>query len=179
MLWYQLSKNAVLTKGFFFTKATKLYFSSRDKMWCKIKIWLHLITSNKIVRSIFKLIFRICQESIYHRQFCKDLSVFVKFLYNIVIFWSPPKFSCPIDSSLKVYSLDLLFYWCKCNGFKFQDYFRIGKTRVVYKSSGGKIGNPSGGRGVLLFHVGRTWSKLAVTSSNQFLPVVVHDKWTV
>ena len=29
------------------------------------------------------------------------------------------------------------------------------------------------------FHVERTWFKLAVTSSNQFLPVVAHDKWTV
>ena len=26
------------------------------------------------------------------------------------------------------------------------------------------------------FHVGRTWIKLAVTSSSQFLPVVAHDK---
>ena len=32
------------------------------------------------------------------------------------------------------------------------------------------------GHGVLPFCVGRTWFKLAVTSSNQFLPVVVHDK---
>ena len=28
---------------------------------------------------------------------------------------------------------------------------------------------------MLLFRVGRTWFKLAVTSSNHFLPVVVHD----
>ena len=28
---------------------------------------------------------------------------------------------------------------------------------------------------MLLFHVGRTWFRLAVTSSNWFLPVVVHD----
>ena len=34
----------------------------------------------------------------------------------------------------------------------------------------------SGGRGVLPFRIGRTWFKLAVTSSKQFLPVVVHDK---
>ena len=34
--------------------------------------------------------------------------------------------------------------------------------------------NPSRGLGVLPLHIGRTWSKLAVTSSNQFLPVVVH-----
>ena len=47
---------------------------------------------------------------------------------------------------------------------------------IVYKSSGGKIGNSSRGRGVPPFRVGRTWFKLAVTSSNQFLPVVVHDK---
>ena len=26
------------------------------------------------------------------------------------------------------------------------------------------------------FHMGRTWFKLAVTSSNQFLPAVAHDK---
>ena len=40
----------------------------------------------------------------------------------------------------------------------------------------GKIGNSSEGCGVLPFDIGRTWFKLAVTSSNQFLPVVVHDK---
>ena len=28
---------------------------------------------------------------------------------------------------------------------------------------------------MLLFRMGRTWFKLAVTSSNQFLPVVAHD----
>ena len=39
-----------------------------------------------------------------------------------------------------------------------------------------KIENPSGGCGVLPFCMGRTWFKLAVTSSNQFLPVVVHDR---
>ena len=50
---------------------------------------------------------------------------------------------------------------------------------LFYKSSGRKIGNPSGGHGVLPFRMGRTWFKLAVTSSNQFLPVAVHDKWTV
>ena len=44
------------------------------------------------------------------------------------------------------------------------------------KSSGGKIGNFSGGHGVPPFCIGRTWFKLAVTSSNQFLPVVAHDK---
>ena len=65
-----------------------------------------------------------------------------------------------------------------------RDYFYIGKTCgwgwcIVYKSSGGKIGDSSRGHGVLPFHVGRTWLKLAVTSSNQFLPVVAHDKWTV
>ena len=49
---------------------------------------------------------------------------------------------------------------------------------IVYRSSGGKIGNSSRGHGVLPFGIGRTWFKLAVTSSNQFLPVVVHDKWT-
>ena len=38
------------------------------------------------------------------------------------------------------------------------------------------MGNPSRGRGVLPFRMGRTWFKLAVTSSNQFLPVVAHDK---
>ena len=46
----------------------------------------------------------------------------------------------------------------------------------VYKSSGRKIRNSSGGRGVLPFCMGRMWFKLAVTSSNQFLPVVAHDK---
>ena len=44
-----------------------------------------------------------------------------------------------------------------------------------YKSSGGKIRGTSRGRGVLPFHVGRTWFRLAVTSSNRFLPVVAHD----
>ena len=29
---------------------------------------------------------------------------------------------------------------------------------------------------MLPFHIGRTWFKLAVTSSNWFLPIVVHDK---
>ena len=38
------------------------------------------------------------------------------------------------------------------------------------------IGNSSGGHGVLPFHIGRTWFKLAVTSSNCFLPVDAHDK---
>ena len=47
---------------------------------------------------------------------------------------------------------------------------------IVYKSSGGKIGNSSRGRGVPPFHIGRTWFKLSVTSSIQFLPVVAHDK---
>ena len=41
--------------------------------------------------------------------------------------------------------------------------------------SGGKMGNTSGGHGVLSFPQERTWFKLAVTSSNQFLPVVTHD----
>ena len=45
-----------------------------------------------------------------------------------------------------------------------------------YKSFGGKIGNSSRGCGVLPFHIGRTWFKVAVTSSNQFLPVVAYDK---
>ena len=45
-----------------------------------------------------------------------------------------------------------------------------------YKSSGGKIRGHSRGRGVLPFHIGRTLFKLAVTSSNQFLPVVAHVK---
>ena len=44
-----------------------------------------------------------------------------------------------------------------------------------YKSSGGKIENCCGAHAVLSFCVGRTWFKLAVTSSNQFLPVVVYD----
>ena len=47
-----------------------------------------------------------------------------------------------------------------------------------YKSSGGKIRGSSGGRGVLPFRIGRTSFKLAVTSSNWFLPVVAHVKWT-
>ena len=46
----------------------------------------------------------------------------------------------------------------------------------MYKSFGGKIGNSSEGHGVLPFYIGRTWFKLAVTSSNWFLPVVAHDK---
>ena len=50
---------------------------------------------------------------------------------------------------------------------------------IVYKSFGRKIGNSSGGCGVLPFHMGRTWFKLAVTSPNWFLLVVLHDKWTV
>ena len=44
-----------------------------------------------------------------------------------------------------------------------------------YKSSGGKIRGFSGGHGVLPFRIGRTSFKLAVTSSNRFLPVVAHD----
>ena len=76
------------------------------------------------------------------------------------------------------------FWWHKCNGFEFQDYFRIGKTCgsgrcIVYKSSGREIGDSSGGHRVLPFCIGRTWFKLAVTTSNWFLPVVAHDKWTV
>ena len=47
---------------------------------------------------------------------------------------------------------------------------------IVYKSSGGQIGNSSRGHGELPFRVRRTWFRLAVTSSNQFLPVVAHDK---
>ena len=39
----------------------------------------------------------------------------------------------------------------------------------------GKEGGFSRGHGVLPFRLGRTSFKLAVTSSNQFLPVVVHD----
>ena len=63
-----------------------------------------------------------------------------------------------------------------CNGFKFRDYFRIGKTCgwgwcIVYKSPGGKIGDSGGGRGVLPFCIGRTWFKLAITNSKRFLPV--------
>ena len=64
----------------------------------------------------------------------------------------------------------LLSYWEKTRGW--------GRC-VVYKSSGEKIGNPSRGHGVLPFCMGRMWFKLAVTSSNWFLPVVAHDKWTV
>ena len=37
------------------------------------------------------------------------------------------------------------------------------------------MGNISGGHGVLSFPWERTWFKLVVTSSNQFLLVVVHD----
>ena len=47
-----------------------------------------------------------------------------------------------------------------------------------YKSSGGIIRGSSGGCGVLPFCIGRTSFKLAVTSSNRFLPVVAHVKWT-
>ena len=39
--------------------------------------------------------------------------------------------------------------------------------------------NENEGHGVLPFHIRRTWFRLAATSSNWFLPVVVHDKWTV
>ena len=66
-----------------------------------------------------------------------------------------------------------------CNGFKITfvlEKYVVEDDVVVYKSSGGKIGNPSGGHGVLPFHVERMWFKLAVTSSNQFLPVVAYDK---
>ena len=45
-----------------------------------------------------------------------------------------------------------------------------------YKSSGRKIRGSSGGCGVLPFRIGRTSFKLAVTSSNPFLPVVAHVK---
>ena len=38
------------------------------------------------------------------------------------------------------------------------------------------MGNTSGDSGVLSFGQERTWFKLAVTSSNQFLPVVAHDR---
>ena len=38
------------------------------------------------------------------------------------------------------------------------------------------MGNSSRGHEVLSFRVERTWFKLAVTSSNWFLPVVMHDK---
>ena len=38
------------------------------------------------------------------------------------------------------------------------------------------MGNSSGGHGVLSLCIERTWFKLAVTSSNWFLPVVVHEK---
>ena len=44
-----------------------------------------------------------------------------------------------------------------------------------YESSGGKKGDFSRGHGVLPFRIGRTSFKLAVTSSNWFLPVVAHD----
>ena len=53
----------------------------------------------------------------------------------------------------------------------------MGEDDILFTNHlAGKIGNPSGGHGVLPFNMGRTWFKLAVTSSNQFLPVVVHDK---
>ena len=45
--------------------------------------------------------------------------------------------------------------------------------------SGREMGNSRRGHGVLPFHVERMWFKLAVTSSNWFLPVVVHDKLMV
>ena len=38
------------------------------------------------------------------------------------------------------------------------------------------MGNSSGCHGVLSFCIERTWFKLAVTGSNWFLLVVVHDK---
>ena len=72
-----------------------------------------------------------------------------------------------------LFSLNLLLKLSlSCNGFK-NKWLRM---MYVYKSSGGKIGNSSGGHGVLPFCIRRIWFKLAVTSSNQFLPVVAHDK---
>ena len=38
------------------------------------------------------------------------------------------------------------------------------------------MGNSSGGCGVLPFHMGRTWFRLAVTGSIWFLPAIAHDK---
>ena len=38
------------------------------------------------------------------------------------------------------------------------------------------MGGSDRGCGVLPFCMGRMWFKLAGTSSNQFLPVVAHDK---
>ena len=58
----------------------------------------------------------------------------------------------------------------------FQKNMWLKMIYIVYKSYGREIGNSSGGHGVLPFHLGKTWFKLAVTSSNWFLPVVAHDK---
>ena len=66
-----------------------------------------------------------------------------------------------------------------CNGFEITfvlEKHMVEDDVLYYKSSGGKIGNPSGGHEVLPFHMGRMWFRLAVTSSNQFVPVVAHDK---
>ena len=64
-----------------------------------------------------------------------------------------------------------------CNGFKFtcKQHIVLNHVFFRYESSGGKIGNCCGGHGVLSFRIGRTSFKLAVTSSNRFLPVVAHD----
>ena len=75
-----------------------------------------------------------------------------------------------IALSLKdqVYVFNVTGSFCKQHIILNHVFFR-------YKSSGGKIGNCCRGHGVLSFRMGRTWFKLAVTSSNQFLPVVAHD----
>ena len=69
--------------------------------------------------------------------------------------------------------------WCVVvvTGLRLLSYQKnVVEDCVVYKSSGGKIGNSSSGHGVPPYCLGRTWFKLVVTSSNQFLPVVAHDK---
>ena len=58
----------------------------------------------------------------------------------------------------------------------YENYLNPTLSVPISVPSGGKIANTSRGHGVLPFPIGRTWFKLAVTSSKRFLPVVVHDK---
>ena len=72
--------------------------------------------------------------------------------------------------------------WWYCNGFEitFVSEKHMVEDDVLFTNHlVMKIGDSGRGRGVLPFRVGRTWFKLAVTSSNWFLPVAAHDKWTV
>ena len=77
--------------------------------------------------------------------------------------------TCKVSTDLSLEtrsSVKLSSYFC--NGFE-NTWLRMIYCLQI-------IENSSGGYRVLPFRVGRTWFKLAVTSSNQFLPVVAHDK---